>query len=716
MIQAPDYQSIPQTPGIYIFYDDRERPVYVGKAKVLRNRVSSYFRKEEDLPSKTRVMLRQAVALRFISTTNEKEALLLEASLIKKHRPRYNILLRDDKDHTLFRFSLIHNFPRLEILRRPKVRDKQKALLFGPFSNTGAARETWRSIHRAYPLRRCTDRAMTNRVRPCLYHYLGQCLAPCVLEVNPAEYAKLVKEVSLLLSGRSGELLQTLNKAMLEASEALDFEQAAILRDRIEALEETVEKQAVVLPGGGDLDVAGLAENSYGLGLCIIFVREGTLIDSRSFHWPGLSLDEAPELLASFLTQFYQNAAVIPPRLILPWPLPTEEASEAEARFISDVPCPFGIPGTSGAPDVSTTLQAALKRESSGGIPDEPGNGLTGEWPVHLTDDSTSGPAGNRSGDLAGRPANADPSRETEQSGEEVLAAVLSSLRGGAVRVGQPRDNGENRLVELAVTNARQTLISAEKNPETLPMHKLLADKLHLSRPVYRIEAVDISHTGGSAARAGMVVFEDGKPLKSAYRAYKLEIGGQGDSINDDYANLAAWAKRRAESGPPWADLVLIDGGKGQLAAVLRAFEDAGLKPGPGLEHDFPVAAIAKARDDEGRPDRRAGNIRDRIFLPLRSNPLPLRDGSPELLFLQHVRDTVHNFVIGRHRRARSSAALQAELLRLPGVGPRTARLLMEQFGSLKELYAAGQDALNAVPGLGKARAESIWAAMRKIM
>lgn len=676
MIQAPDYQSIPLTPGIYIFYDDRERPIYVGKAKVLRNRVSSYFRKEEDLPSKTRVMLRQAVALRFISTTSEKEALLLEASLIKKHRPRYNILLRDDKDHTLFRFSLVHNFPRLEILRRPKVRDKQKALLFGPFSNTGAARETWRSIHRAYPLRRCTDRAMTNRVRPCLYHYLGQCMAPCVLEVNPAEYAKLVKEVSLLLSGRSGELLQTLNKSMLKASEALDFEQAAILRDRIEALEETVEKQAVVLPGGGDLDVVGLAENTYGLGLCIIFVREGTLIDSRSFHWPGLSLDEAPELLSSFLTQFYQNAAVIPPRLILPWPLPTEESSPLEDT------CSPSLATESFAPDMPDT------RAHGTHVPDVPGS-----------DDN-----------------NAAANRDCEQSGEEVLAAVLGSLRGSTVRVGQPRDNGENGLVELAVTNARQTLISAEKNPETLPMHKLLADKLHLSRPVYRIEAVDISHTSGSAVRAGMVVFEDGKPLKSAYRAYKLEIGDQGGSINDDYANLAAWAKRRTESGPPWADLVLIDGGKGQLAAVLRAFKDAGIKPGPGLEHDFPIAAIAKARDDEGRPDRRAGNIRDRIFLPLRSNPLPLRDGSPELLFLQHVRDTVHNFVIGRHRKARSSAALQAELLRLPGVGPQTARLLMDQFGSLKELYAAGRAALDDVPGLGKAKAESIWAAMQKIM
>ncbi len=697
MIQAPDYQSIPQTPGIYIFYDDRERPIYVGKAKILRNRVSSYFRKEDDLPSKTRVMLRQAVALRFISTTSEKEALLLEASLIKKHRPRYNILLRDDKDHTLFRFSLVHHFPRLEILRRPKVRDKQKALLFGPFSNTGAARETWRSIHRAYPLRRCTDRAMTNRVRPCLYHYLGQCLAPCVLEVNPAEYAKLVKEVSLMLSGRSGELLQALKKSMLEASENLDFEQAAILRDRIEALEETVEKQAVVLPGGGDLDVVGLAENSYGLGLCIIFVREGTLIDSRSFHWPGLSLDEAPELLSSFLTQFYQNAAVIPPRLILPWPLPTEEASSPDMQLTTPI--------TPAAADLQVASESLPSNDL---IQNNPPGGLTG--------DSLGDLPGDLLGDLPGDLLGEASCLEMEQSGEEVLAAVLSSLRGGSVRVGQPRDDGENRLIELAVTNARQTLISAEKNPDTLPMHKLLADKLHLARPVYRIEAVDISHTSGSSVRAGMVVFEDGKPLKSAYRAYKLEVDDQGNSVNDDYANLAAWARRRAESGPPWADLVLIDGGKGQLAAVLRAFEDIGLKPGPGLEHDFPVAAIAKARDDEGRPDRRAGNTRDRIFLPLRSNPLPLRDGSPELLFLQHVRDSVHNFVIGRHRRARSSAALQAELLRLPGVGPQTARLLMEQFGSLKELYAAGQAALNAVPGLGKAKAESIWAAMQKIM
>ncbi|SHN70632.1 excinuclease ABC subunit UvrC [Desulfovibrio litoralis] len=643
-MQTPDFQSIPTTPGIYIFQDIKERPIYVGKAKILRNRVSSYFRNEKDLTPKTRAMLSHAHALNFISTTSEKEALLLEASLIKKHRPRYNILLKDDKDHILFRFFLNHPYPRLEILRRPQMlgHKKSQALLFGPYSNSGAARETWRSIHKAYPLRRCTDKAMKNRVRPCLYHYLGQCLAPCVLDVEKETYTKLVKEVSMLLSGRSAELIKTLKHDMLNASELLDFEKAACLRDRIKNLEHTVEQQAVVFPDGGDLDVVGFAERSYGLALCILFIRQGALIDNRTFTWQGLSLEEAPTILPSVLLQYYQNAALIPPRILLPWALNNDD----EANF---------------------------------------------------TDNNI--------------PEQCDENKLKTPKTENILAELLSSLRNGNVKISVAKEankDAENRLIELAVTNARQALISAEKNPENIPMHQLLAEKLHLKRPVYRIEAVDISHTGGTNVRAGMVVFEDGKALKSAYRSYIIDNNTE-QNLSDDYASLSQWAKRRVESGPPWADLVLIDGGKGQLAAVVHAFKQAGLSIGNKESDDFAVISIAKARTEEGRTDRRAGNISDRIFMPERSNPINFKAGSSELLFLQLVRDSVHDFVIGQHRKARSKTALQAELLRLPGIGEKTARLLLTHFGSTKEILLAKEEGLAEIAGLGKQKAKQIW-------
>ena len=241
-------------------------------------------------------------------------------------------------------------------------------------------------------------------------------------------------------------------------------------------------------------------------------------------------------------------------------------------------------------------------------------------------------------------------------------------------------------------------------------MSELLAACFRVSAPVGRIEVVDISHTGGKNTRAGMVVFEDEKPLKSAYRTYALDddIASAGGEAGDDYAALAAWARRRAGGGEPWPDLVLVDGGKGQLAAVHRAFAEAGLQTGSGPESRFLLASIAKARDEQGHADRRAGNVSDRIFLPGRSNPLSLAPGSQELLFLQRMRDAAHDFVLGRHRKARTRAALSGELARVPGIGPVLARQLFERFGSLEAMAEAGEEGLSTVPGIGKNRARSI--------
>lgn len=614
MISKPDPKSIPTSPGVYLYSDERERVIYVGKAKNLRNRVLSYFRGDKAAPPKTRAMLSHARSLRTLVTTTEKEALLLEASLIKKHRPRYNIVLRDDKDYVLFRIDAAATFPRLEIVRRIKrERGAAGKLLFGPFSSTGAARETWRAIHKAFPLRRCADRSFANRTRPCLYHHMGQCLAPCALDVDREKYAAMIRQVALLLHGKSDELLLALREEMTAASDALDFEHAAILRDRIRAVEKTIERQAVVLDGNQDIDVLGMASIDAGLAVCILFVRGGVLLDKRTYFWPDVAFDDAPQLLESFLIQFYQTGLPVPPKLIAPW---------------------FGAP------------------EIGDESPEE---------------------------------------RSLEEDGA-ALAAALADMREGVVHLSPPRGKAEEALVALAAANA----VEARRQPDEEAMARLLAKALYAPTPVDRIECVDVSHTGGKETRVGMVVFLAERPLKSDYRTYAVDAGG------DDFAALHQWALRRAASGPPWPDLLLVDGGKGQIAAVARAFEESGVKDA------FTLAGIAKARTEEGRADRRAGNDADRIFLPERSNPLPIAPGSPELFFLQHVRDAAHDFAVGRHRKARTNRAMAGELLRIPGVGPKTAKILWQAFGSLEAMAKADIPTLAAIPGIGSKRAEAL--------
>lgn len=617
-MQRPDPTSLPTSPGVYLYKDSRGRIIYVGKARVLRRRILSYFR-PEGLPTKTRAMLAHAASLDVLTTTTEKEALLLESSLIKKHRPHYNIVLRDDKQYVLFRINLKHPFPRLEVVRKAR---RDGARYFGPFTSALAARETWKLLHRAFALRRCSDRAMKNRVRPCLYHHMGQCPAPCMQLVDSRQYYEAVHKVIELLEGKSAPLLARLRQDMEAASEALEFEAAARLRDQIRAVERTVERQATVLPGGGDMDVIGLFAADKGMALGVVFVRNGAMTDGRTFYWGGLCFEDAPELLWSFVEQYYSTMTP-PPRILLPW-LPPDSEDER-------------------TPEEDEAQRAELQDER----------------------------ACNR---------------------RDVLEQTLSERRGGAVRLVAPQHAKDNQLVDVAQSNAREEARRRERRDEQDILQQLAA-ALHLPERPQRIECVDVSHTGGRQTRVGMVVFEDARPLPPAYRSYAMPDGG------DDYGTLYQWVARRLESGPPWPDLLLIDGGRGQLQAVRRALEEA------GQGELFALAAIAKARDEDGHADRRAGNVADRIFLPGRSNPLPLREGAPELLFLQHIRDTTHNFAIGRHRKARGKAALSGELMRLPGIGPATARLLWDHFASLEAMRAATEDDLRQLPGIGPGKA-----------
>ncbi len=648
-MEKPDLQQFPITPGVYLYKDANGHILYVGKARRLRQRIASYFRDDKELSSKTRIMLSHAQSLDILSTGTEKEALLLEAGLIKKHRPRYNIVLRDDKEYLLFRIGTEHPFPRVEVIRHNRKRsgELRRGKTFGPFSSGTAARETWKLIHKYFPLRRCRDVAFKNRTRPCLYHDMGQCLGPCVLPVKKEEYQAVLAKVGMLLEGRSHELMDALRDEMQQAAEQLAYEKAAMLRDQLRAIERTLERQSVVLHRTSDLDLVGVAQMPEGLALGIVFVREGMLVDGRNFFWPGLTLEDMPELLLSFLAQFYiQGRAFIPPRIVVPW----------------------------------------LVTAPGGNVALEP----------------TLGEGGTDAG------AHVSESMAEYSSALTTLEAALAELRGAPVRITSPQGIDEDRLVLMAMSNARE----AVKTTTTPAMAEVLARHLLSKIPVRRIEIVDISHTGGQQTRAGMVVFEDEEPVLNAYRSYALDddLLASAAQAGDDYAALAAWAVRRVASGPPFADLVLIDGGKGQLAAVERAFAEA------GIAGKFALAAITKARDEDGKADRRAGNISDRIFVPGRSNPLNIHAGSPELLFLQRMRDTAHDFVLGRHRKARSAAAITGELTRLPGVGPALARALFEHFGSLAALAKADEEMLRQVPGVGAAKAVALKARLSALV
>jgi excinuclease ABC subunit C len=595
--QAKNY---PDAPGVYLMKDVSGRIIYVGKAISLRKRLSSYFRISADHGPKTRALVAKIAHIDFLLVSTEKEALLLEESLIKQHRPRYNIVLRDDKRSLLFRLDKASDFPRLTMTRNV-VRDG--SVYFGPFASASAARATQKLVGLIFRLRKCSDKMFKNRVRPCLYYQLGQCLAPCVLPVDRAMYHGLVSQVEQFLSGRSRSLVRELQRQMDAAAHDLRYEQAAQLRDQVKAIEATLESQASVLRDSLDRDIISVAQLAEeGLGVGVLFVRGGKLLEQKTYHWPGLGAAEAADALESFLAQFYGSQRYIPGRVVLSHP-----------------------------PESSS------------------------------------------------------------------LAEVLAERRGGPCRLGPPRGPDERRLMDMAANLAR----TAHRKDGVQDVASVLEQALNLPGPPVRVECVDISHLGGSGVRAGLVVFESGQERKEDYRTYALPAA---EGTGDDYAALAQWAERRAESGPPWPDLLLIDGGRGQLAAVVAALARA--LPDGVIE----CASIAKG------PSRRAGELEDRVFRPGRRNPVALKSGSPALLFLQRVRDAAHRFVIGRGRAATRKRSLTGELVTLPGVGPKTVRLLFDHFGSIAAIKAANAAALAQVPGLGARRAEKLRQAMDALM
>lgn len=516
--------------------DREERILYVGKAKDLKKRVSSYLKAGDP---KTASLLGKVEQLDFILTANEKEALILESNLIKRHRPRYNVDLRDDKRYPCLRLSLEESFPRLQVVRRIR---KDRALYFGPFSSAGKMRATVAYLQRLFPLRQCRQKELPRRSRPCLYHQTGRCPGPCRGLIGREEYARRVKEVVAFLEGRNRDLLKDLKRQMVQAAEELRFEEAAVLRDRLLAVSETLKEQKVVSPRFVDIDVIAMEETDGTAVAVILFIRLGSVTGMAKFRFK----DPAPsreELLVDFIQQYYQEGRYIPQTLLLPFPL--EE--------------------------------------------------------------------------------------------EALLEEILSERKGRQVLLRVPQKGEGLRWLAMAEENCRSLLEKKETGQDylekTAPMLKA---KLGLSKVPLAVGGLDISNLGGDQAVGSFVLFRQGREDKNGYRRFKIRTKRQ----PDDYAMMAEMMERLLARYPQLPDLILVDGGKGQLNTLKGIL--AGLAP----ERRPDILALAKNTF-------RSQGGRDGLYLPNRKNPVRLSPDSPVLLFLQNVRDEAHRFALAYHHKLR---------------------------------------------------------------
>ncbi len=583
---------VPLNPGVYLMKDARGRIIYVGKAKHLKNRLTSYTRPPAGptwYANKVSTMVKQVASVDFVITASEKEALLLENTLIKKHRPRYNADLRDDKSYPYFRLSLEHDFPRLSLVRRPKLSDG--AQYYGPFGSAGAARQTMYLLQRIFPLRRCSDHTLRNRARPCLDYETGRCPGPCAGKISREDYARLVKQMQAFFAGQGQELARRLQAEMETAAREERFEEAALLRDRWQALSRTLERQQVSAPQEEDLDAVALHHGEEGVRLALVRVRGGQVVEGR-VHDLSRAAQEPGETMSQALLALYEVHQ--PPPLVL----------------VSEMP--------------------------------------------------------------------ADPS---------LVAEVLGEKAGRKVELRLPQRGEKRKLMEMARLNAAQP---RHQGPGPGAALERLADKLGLAEPPQTMECLDISHLGGSLTVAGLSAMREGAADKNAYRRYKV-LDGEGGG--DDYAAMAHVLARRLGGEDPPPDLLIVDGGKGQLAMAVQALASA------GPEHPPALASIAKGRAPE-EPDR--------IYLPGRKNPVNLKAGDPALLLVMRLRDEAHRFAVGYHRLLRKKALTRSILEEAPGIGPKKRSRLLKAFGSLAAVKKAGVEELQKRGGLDPETAQRL--------
>jgi excinuclease ABC subunit C len=579
--------------------DDAGNVIYVGKARNLKKRLSSYFKAPEQLDVKTRVLVKKIAAFDTILTASEKEALILESTLIKKYRPRYNVILKDDKRYPALRLDTTHRFPRLTIVRKI---ENDGNLYFGPFSSAGAVRSTLKIVNKTFKLRKCSDREFKTRTRPCINFQMQICLAPCCIDIAKTDYDEMVREVTLFLKGRTRELAAKVKKKMLAAAQAKDFEKAAILRDKMFAIEKTLEKQVMVTTDLKDRDVIGMAAAPEATAVTLLTVRGGHLQGLVNFNFSTTMATDA-EIIGSFIKQYYDNKNFMPSEILTPVIL-------------------------------------------------EDGH-LIAEW---------------------------------LWENKKIKLKILHPRRGEKVR-----------LLEIARQNADQHLkshitdLTGRKDLLTRLQQRLLMDRFPR-----RIECFDNSNLAGTQAVSGMVVFINGKASKPDYRKYRLHsVSG-----SDDYAGMAEVLERRFSHNPePYPDLLVIDGGKGQIGIALSVIRKL------GLENQFTLIGIAKKNDQKGESA-------DKIYKPGRMNPINWGREGGGLLFLQKVRDEAHRFVITFHRQRRSRASKSSVLDSIPGIGKKRKQVMLRHFGSLKKIRAATLEELSALPTMNQKAAKAVITAL----
>lgn len=597
-------RGLPNLPGVYLFKDERGEVLYVGKAKDLRSRVRSYFRAQGELRPAALHCGRKVCQVDTFVTDTEKEALILEDNLIKRFQPPLNIRLRDDKTFLSIRIHPGEEFPRLSMVRRTK---RDGALFFGPYASAKALRRTLKLLCLFFPIRTCKDSVFRNRSRPCLLYELKRCSGPCCGLISREEYQKLVEGMILFLRGKKEGILKTLKREMEREAGKLDFERAAELRDRIIALEKTMEPQKMVLPSGGNADVIGLFTEGEIRALSVLFIRDGQLLSSREFLF-STPLDPSI-LLSSFLSQFYREGRYIPEKI-----------------------------------QVS-----------------------------HLPEE------------------------------KELLERGLSERRGSKLKIHTPRSGRARGLVELAVKNAQAQLKAEESVRERGELYgglEKLGRLMGLGRIPRRIEVYDISETAGKEIVGVRVVFHEGKDKKDEYRRYRLRtVSGP-----DDFASLREVLSRRfrtQEAGESLPDILLVDGGRGQLSVALEVLEKNGIE-------GVAVAALAKRRFKGG--SREPGfKTPERLFLAGERESRVLQEGSPECTLLQRMRDEAHRFAVTYHRKIREKGVLASPLEEIPGVGKTRCRILLRHFRGMEGIKRASLNDLKGTPGLPLRTAEQVF-------
>lgn len=587
----------PTQPGVYLMKDVTGRILYVGKAKNLRNRIRSYFQSPDKLSPKTRSLVKKIHSLEFTVTHTELEALLLECNLIKKHRPRYNIRLKDDKNYPYVVLDFTHPFPQFRITR--KITASPELKYFGPFS--GGIRDISRFLLKTFQIRDCSDSKFKNRTRPCLNYEIGTCTAPCVNYVTQTEYAKQVEEATLFLRGKKQALVQGLKQQMQEASEKWEYEKAKRFRDKITAIDRITEKQnAVLTEKQRDIDVVGVFLGDNELSIAVLFIRNGFLTGRRTVKVP-LTLDSVEKTTVEFLEQFYL-VSLVPDEIWL--------ASDFEEK--------------------------------------------------HL------------------------------------LETLFSERTQKKVKIRIPRTEQPLRLLGMAYENAK-LIYQEQKNKLGISASEELKKVLLLPEVPQTIEGIDVSNLQGKNPAIALVHFCDERPLKSRYRLYyPKSVEGQ-----NDFAMIHEVVTRRfSKPDPPPPDLLLIDGGKGQLAAAERALQEVGL--------DLPLMSLAKSRTKSGFTRKKVEKSEERIFVPKRKNPIVLKEGHPALRLLQQVRDEAHRFSIESHRRRRTKELLEKSTLTdLPGLGEASREKLLKTFGSIEAIGQADLKSLTKA-GLTTPQAETI--------